>query len=155
MQQMLYIGKSPKGKIPHTWHFWNIEIRKPPYVSSLKIIGLLHFLNFWVHQKKITIYSLFGSPCREIIGGKWKWPWQSWTIQCQPSKLEWSQSKPAFTNRTVGCVGGKNPIQRQNSSASVVVVVDLAWPVDSDLQKDLYARKESFFQIKFSSIFNF
>ena len=63
MQQLLYIGKSPKGKIPHTWHFWNIKIRKPPYVSSLKIIGLLHFLNFWVHQKKITIYSLFGSPC--------------------------------------------------------------------------------------------
>ena len=46
MQQMLYIGKSPKGKIPHTWHFWNIEIRKPPYVSSLKIIGLLHFFKF-------------------------------------------------------------------------------------------------------------
>ena len=44
-------------------HSWNIKIRKPPYVSSLKIIGLLNFLNFWVHQKKITIYSLFGSPC--------------------------------------------------------------------------------------------
>ena len=66
MQQMLYIGKSPKGKIPHTWHFWNIKIPKPPYVSSLKIIGLLHFLNFWVHQKKITIYSLFGSPCINV-----------------------------------------------------------------------------------------
>ena len=24
------------------------------------------FLNFWVHQKKITIYSLFGSPCSGI-----------------------------------------------------------------------------------------
>ena len=46
MQQLLYIGKSPKGKIPHTWHFWNIEIRKPPYVSSLKIIGLLHLFKF-------------------------------------------------------------------------------------------------------------
>ena len=46
MQQMLYIGKSPKGKIPHTWHFWNIKIPKPPYVSSLKIIGLLHLFKF-------------------------------------------------------------------------------------------------------------
>ena len=46
MQQMLYIGKSPKGEIPHTWHFWNIKIPKPPYVSSLKIIGLLHLFKF-------------------------------------------------------------------------------------------------------------
>ena len=46
MQQMLYIGKSPKGKIPRTWHFWSIKIPKPPYVSSLKIIGLLHLFKF-------------------------------------------------------------------------------------------------------------
>ena len=37
VQQMPYIGKAPKGKIPRTWHFWNIKIPKPP---SLKIIGL-------------------------------------------------------------------------------------------------------------------
>ena len=42
MQQLLYIGKSRKGKIPHIW-LLNIEIPKPPYISSLKIIGLLHF----------------------------------------------------------------------------------------------------------------
>ena len=35
-----HIGKAPKGKIPRTWHFWNIKIPKPPYISSLKIIGL-------------------------------------------------------------------------------------------------------------------
>ena len=62
VQQLLNIGKSPEGKIPHTWHFWNLKIQKPPYISFLKIIGLLHFWNFWVRQKKITIHSLFGSP---------------------------------------------------------------------------------------------
>ena len=46
VQQLLYIGKSSKGKIPCTWHFWNIKIPKPPYISSLKIIGLLHFFKF-------------------------------------------------------------------------------------------------------------
>ena len=30
-----HIGKSPKGKIPRTWHFWNIKIPKPPYHSCL------------------------------------------------------------------------------------------------------------------------
>ena len=38
-------------------------------MSSLKIIGLLHLLNFWAHQKKITIYSLFGSHCIRDFGG--------------------------------------------------------------------------------------
>ena len=65
MQQMLYIGKSPKGKIPHTWHFWNIKIPKPPYVSSLKIIGLLHLFIFLGPSKEnynlqslwITLYK--------------------------------------------------------------------------------------------------
>ena len=70
MQQMLYIGKSPKGKIPHTWHFWNIKIPKPPYVSSLKIIGLLHLFKFLGPSKEnynlqslwITLYfSLFAA----------------------------------------------------------------------------------------------
>ena len=46
VQLLLYIGKSSKGKIPCTWHFWNIKIPKPPYISSLKIIGLLHFWKF-------------------------------------------------------------------------------------------------------------
>ena len=39
VKHMLYIGKASKGKIPHTWHFWNIKIPKPPYISPLKIIG--------------------------------------------------------------------------------------------------------------------
>ena len=43
VQQMLYIGKTSKGKTPHTWHFWNIKIPKLPYISSLKFIELLHF----------------------------------------------------------------------------------------------------------------
>ena len=46
VQQMLFIGKALKVKIPLTWHFWNIKIPKPPYKSSLKIIGLFHFLKF-------------------------------------------------------------------------------------------------------------
>ena len=46
VQQLLNIGKSPEGKIPHTWHFWNLKIQKPPYISFLKIIGLLHFFRF-------------------------------------------------------------------------------------------------------------
>ena len=66
MQQMLYIGKSPKGEIPHTWHFWNIKIPKPPYVSSLKIIGLLHLFKFLGPSKEnynlqslwITLYNV-------------------------------------------------------------------------------------------------
>ena len=40
VQEMPCIGKAPKGKIPRTWHFWNIKIPKPPYKRSLKIIGL-------------------------------------------------------------------------------------------------------------------
>ena len=48
VKQMLYIGKALKGKIPYTWHFWNINIPKPPYINSLIIIGLLHFLKFLV-----------------------------------------------------------------------------------------------------------
>ena len=57
VQQMLYIWKSSLGKIPHTCQFWNIKITKPPYISSLKTIGFMYFLNFWVRQKKITIHS--------------------------------------------------------------------------------------------------
>ena len=40
---MLYIVNTSKGKTPRTWHLWNIKIPKPPYISSLKIIELLHF----------------------------------------------------------------------------------------------------------------
>ena len=83
MQQMLYIGKSPKGKIPHTWHFWNIKIPKPPYVSSLKIIGLLHLFKFLGPSKEnynlllqslwITLYQWMLSPlkaCPKLIKEK-------------------------------------------------------------------------------------
>ena len=38
--------KSSERQNSHTWQFWNIKIPKPPYISSLKIIGFLHFLNF-------------------------------------------------------------------------------------------------------------
>ena len=43
MVQNCFIGKSPKGKTPHTWHFLNLKIQKPPYTTSLKLIGSLHF----------------------------------------------------------------------------------------------------------------
>ena len=62
VQQMLCCGKARKRKISHTWQFWNIKIPKPPYIISLKIIGLLHFLKFLSPSEKITIYSLYSSP---------------------------------------------------------------------------------------------
>ena len=63
---MLYIGKAPKGKFPHTWQLWDIKIPKPPYISSLKIIGFLHFLHFLDPSEKdynlqslmITLYKV-------------------------------------------------------------------------------------------------
>ena len=56
---MLYIGKTPKGKFPYTWQFWNIKIPKPPYISSLKIIGFLHFFKFWgPSEKNYNLQSL-------------------------------------------------------------------------------------------------
>ena len=47
VQQMLWIRKASEGKIPYTWHFWNIKTPKPPYISSIKIIGFLHFLKLF------------------------------------------------------------------------------------------------------------
>ena len=47
VQQMLYDGTAPKGNIPSTWHFWNIKIPKPPYISSLKITGVANFFHFF------------------------------------------------------------------------------------------------------------
>ena len=68
VKQMLYIGKAPKGKIPHIWHFWNIKIPKPPYISTLWIIGSLHLLivlgssekNYLWQSLWITLY-FFGN----------------------------------------------------------------------------------------------
>ena len=52
--------KSWKGKIPHTWHFLNIRIPKPPYISSLKIIRLLNFLNFLgLSEENYNLQSLW------------------------------------------------------------------------------------------------
>ena len=67
VQQMLYIGNAWKGKTPRTWHFWNIKIPKPPCISSLKIIGLLHFWkilgpseeNYNLQSFWITLYTLW------------------------------------------------------------------------------------------------
>ena len=60
MQQSFYIGKSRKGKIPHTLHFSNIRIPKPPYISSLKIIRLLNFLNFLgLSEENYNLQSLW------------------------------------------------------------------------------------------------
>ena len=68
VQQLLYIGKSSKGKIPCTWHFWNIKIPKPPYISSLKIIGLLHFLKFLgLSEKNYNLQSIWITLYRLIM----------------------------------------------------------------------------------------
>ena len=47
VQEMLYDAIAPKGKISSTWHFWNIKIPKPPYISSLKITGVDNFFHFF------------------------------------------------------------------------------------------------------------
>ena len=47
VQEMLYDGIAPKGKIPSTWHFLNIKIPKPSYISSLKITGVANFFHFF------------------------------------------------------------------------------------------------------------
>ena len=36
---------------------------KAPYISSLKMVGFVHFSNFLFSQRNVTIYSLVGSPC--------------------------------------------------------------------------------------------
>ena len=67
--QMLYIGKAPRGKFSHNWQFWDIKIPKPPNLSSLKIIGFLHFLKFLgplgkdynLHSLIITLYLSKGT----------------------------------------------------------------------------------------------
>ena len=69
---MLYIGKAPKGKFPHTWQLWDIKIPKPPYISSLKIIGFLHFLHFWdPSEKDYNLQSFlqynYKSQCSQVI----------------------------------------------------------------------------------------
>ena len=47
VQEMLYDGIAPRGKIQSTWHFLNIKIPKPPYISSLKITGVANFFHFF------------------------------------------------------------------------------------------------------------
>ena len=100
---------------PHTYNLVFVEEQ------------IMHERKMWLNQSQ-HLYNLlqiisnqlleWGGGCnREIIGRKWKWP-QSWTIQWQPSKLELSQSKPAFTNRTVGCVGDK----KSHSTAKLIGV---------------------------------
>ena len=76
VKQILYIGKASKDKIPHTWHFWNIKIPKPPYIhcilhraatvlGNILICSVNHFFvqkggnfNFWgVHLvNKIQVF---------------------------------------------------------------------------------------------------
>ena len=63
VQQLLYFGKAPQSKITNTLPFCNIKIPKPPYISSLKIIGFLHFFKFLGPSEKnlqslmITLYN--------------------------------------------------------------------------------------------------
>ena len=66
-EQMLYIWKSPKGKIPHIWHFWNIKIPTPPFISSLKIGGLMQFVILLCPlQTNYNPYSLLINPFRQF-----------------------------------------------------------------------------------------
>ena len=48
-----HFGKTLKGKILFTWHFWDIKISKPPYVPFPKMVGFCHFL--WIgHLSRIN-----------------------------------------------------------------------------------------------------
>ena len=40
-------GKTLKGKILFTWHFWDIKLSKPPNVPFPKIVGFCNFLRIW------------------------------------------------------------------------------------------------------------
>ena len=40
-------GKTLKGKICFTWHFWDIKLSKPPNVPFPKIVGFCNFLRIW------------------------------------------------------------------------------------------------------------
>ena len=61
-----------------TWTFWDIKISKPPYISSLKMVGFVHFSNFFIPSEKyyklqscwITLYQIFSvatSSCPKSI----------------------------------------------------------------------------------------
>ena len=84
VQQMLYIGNAWKGKTPRTWHFWNIKIPKPPCISSLKIIGLLHFWkilgpseenynlqSFWITLYHFQVDPVWVGEPAPMRGGAW------------------------------------------------------------------------------------
>ena len=63
---MLYNWKALKGKILHTWRFWNIKRAKPPYKLP-EIIWLFHFLKFLGQSEKH--YSLD----HPVAGCCWCW----------------------------------------------------------------------------------
>ena len=60
--QMLSDGIAPKNST-HLTILKHQNIKKKLDELRKKIIGLLHFFNFWVRQKKNSCDSLFGSPC--------------------------------------------------------------------------------------------
>ena len=70
VEQMLFIGKPPKGIISHTWQFWNINISKPTYISSQEMIKSFNFLSSSIF---FTIYSLYWSPCRIDKKSNYSW----------------------------------------------------------------------------------
>ena len=58
VKKMLYIEKAPKGKTPNTWHFWSVKIPKPPYTTSVQIIGLLPWLKIGLSEKLLVTVVL-------------------------------------------------------------------------------------------------
>ena len=115
--------KSSERQNSHTWQFWNIKIPKPPYISSLKIIGFLHFLNFLGLSEKnynpqslmITLYpthtkpmsvamsclcpSLRLLPTHQAIKSMSRWGWET---RCQ-SLLAVSTSTQRKDSTASGC----------------------------------------------------
>ena len=65
-----------------TWDTLGIKIPKPPYISSLKMVGFVHFSNFFIPSEKyyklqscwITLYLHIYGPL-DLISQKPTWPY--------------------------------------------------------------------------------
>ena len=60
---MLYIGNPPKGEMSQSALLKDQNTKTSLYKLSKNHWIIAFFMNFWVHQKKIAIYSLFVTTC--------------------------------------------------------------------------------------------
>ena len=60
---MLYIGNPPKGEMSQSALLKDQNTKTSLYMLSKNHWIIAFFMNFWVHEKKIAIYSLFVTTC--------------------------------------------------------------------------------------------